>query len=102
MTDIEASRQALLVRILEGAASADPAVRRAAFDGSAVAEPLRALVEKVCTRAYEVGDEDVARARASGMGEDEIFEVVVCAAVGRATRRHEAALAALRACATAK
>ena len=43
----------------------------------------------------QVDDEDVARARASGMSEDAIFEVVVCAAVGRATRRHEAALARL-------
>jgi hypothetical protein len=102
MTDIEASRRALLARILEGAASADPGLRRAAFDGSAVAEPLRALLEKVGARAHEVGDEDVARARASGMSEDEIFEVVVCAAVGRATRRHEAALSALRACMKAK
>jgi alkylhydroperoxidase family enzyme len=102
MTDIEASRQALLARILEGAGAADAGARRAAFDGSAVAEPVRALLEKVGARAHEVGDEDVARARASGMSEDEIFEIVVCAAVGRATRRHEAALSALRACTKAK
>jgi hypothetical protein len=98
MTDIEASRQALVARILEGPGRADAGVRRAAFDGSAVAEPLRTLLEKVGARAHEVADEDVARARASGRSEDAIFEVVVCAAVGRATRRHEGALSALRAC----
>ncbi len=99
MTDIEASRQALVARILEGAGRTDAGVRRAAFDGRAVAGPARSLLEKVGARAHEVGDEEVARARASGMSEDEIFEVVVCAAVGRATRRLEAALSALRVCA---
>ncbi len=102
MTDIEASRQALVARILEGAGSADVRVRRAAFDGRAVAEPVRALLEKVSVRAHDVGDDDMARVRASGMSEDEIFEVVVCAAVGRATRLHEAGLSALRACAKAE
>jgi alkylhydroperoxidase family enzyme len=102
MTDIEASRRALVDRILEGPASADARVRRAAFDGSTVGEPLRAVLDKVRERAREVGDEDVAQVRASGMSEDEIFEVVVCAAVGRATRRHEAALSALRACTKAR
>jgi hypothetical protein len=101
VTDIEASRKALVTRILEGAGSADAGVRRAAFDGGAVAEPVRALLEKVRTRALEVDDEDMARARASGMSEDQVFEVVVCAAVGRATRRHETALSALLACAKA-
>jgi hypothetical protein len=102
MTDIEASRHALIARILEGEGSAAVALRRAAFEGGDVPEPLRALLEKVSARAHEIGDEDVARARASGMSEDEIFEVVVCAGVGRATRRHEAALSALRACTKAK
>jgi len=35
--------------------------------------------------------------RKANLGEDEIFEMVVCAAVGEANRQHEAALAALRA-----
>jgi alkylhydroperoxidase family enzyme len=98
MTDIESSRRALVVRVLEGAGRADASVRRAAFDGNATREPLRALLEKVVAKAHEVSDEDVARARASGMSEDEIFEAVVSAAVGRSTRRYEAALTALRAC----
>jgi hypothetical protein len=102
VTDIEASRQALVARILEGPGSADAGMRRAAFDGSVVAEPLGELLRKVGTRAHEIGNDDVAAARASGMSEDEVFEVVVCAAVGRATRRHQAAQAALRACTKAK
>lgn len=102
MTDIEASRRSLVARILEGAGKADAGVRRAAFDGSAAEAPVRAFLERVVARAHEVSDADVARARASGMSEDEVFEVVVCAAVGRATRRYEAALSALRACTKAK
>jgi hypothetical protein len=98
MTDIEASRRALVTRILEGPGSADSEMRRAAFDGTARSEPVRELVMKVVTRASEIGDPDVARARESGTSEDAIFEVVVCAAVGRATRRHEAALSALSTC----
>jgi hypothetical protein len=71
--------------------------RRAAFDGAGQTGPVGVLVEKVCKRAHEVTDEDVAAARASSLGEDEIFEIVVCAAVGEASRQLESALAALRA-----
>jgi len=34
---------------------------------------------------------------AAGFSEDQIFEVVVCAAIGQATRQRDAALAALAA-----
>jgi hypothetical protein len=40
---------------------------------------------------------DIAAARASGLSEDQIFETVVCAAVGQATRQYDTALAALKA-----
>lgn len=97
MTDIEASRRALVVGVLEGEGKADVGTRRAAFDNVAVAAPLQALVEKVGSRPGDVTEEDFAAARASGMSEDQIFEVTVCAAVGQASRQHEVALAALRA-----
>jgi hypothetical protein len=32
---------------------------------------------------------------ASGLGEDQIFELVVCAAIGQATRQYQSALGAL-------
>lgn len=70
-----------------------PAARR--FDNAGLTEPLRTLVDKVATQAHLVGDEDIASARASGLDEDQIFEIVVCAAIGQATRQHDAALAAL-------
>ena len=59
--------------------------------------PLGTLVDKVTKRAHEVTDADIAAARTAGLSEDQIFEIVICAAVGEATRQHDAALAALEA-----
>ena len=95
MSDITAACRALVNRMLVGEGRASPAVRRAAFERAGVPGPLRVLVDKVATRAHTVTDEDVAAALASGLTEDQVFEVVVCAAVGQATRQHESALAAL-------
>lgn len=86
-----------MTRILEGDGKAPRAQRRAAFDAAGLTGPVGALVEKVCTRAHEITDEDVAAARASNLSEDEVFEIAVCAAVGEATRQLDGALAALRA-----
>lgn len=97
MTNFTPARQAVVTRILEGDGRASLAHRRAAFDNSGLAEPLRTLIDKVAKRAYTVTDEDIAAARASGLSEDQIFEIVVCAAVGQATRQYDAALAALKA-----
>jgi signal transduction histidine kinase len=95
MSDITQARKALVARILEGDGRASHALRRAAFDNLGLAEPLSALIDKVARHAYKVMDEDIAAARASGLSEDEIFEFVVCAAIGQATRQYNAALAAL-------
>jgi hypothetical protein len=95
MSDIGRGRQALVARILEGAGIASHAQRRAAFDGTGPSGPPGVLVETVCRRAHEVRDEDVAAARASSLCEDGVFEIVVCAAVGEASRQLESALAAL-------
>jgi len=95
MSDIRQARAALVQRILEGAGKASPSERRAAFDNSGLAEPLSALADKVARRACWITDEDINAARGAGLSEDEIFEIVVCAAVGQATRQYDAALAAL-------
>jgi hypothetical protein len=95
MADIEKVHRALLARILDGDGTASHAQRRAAFDNAGLAEPLRTLIDTVARHAYEVTDEDIAAARASGLSDDQIFEIVVCAAVGQATRQYSAALAAL-------
>src|SRR5262245_17740072 len=81
MSDIAQARKALVARILEGDGNASRALRRAAFDDAGLVEPLRTLIGKVARQATRVTDEDVAAARASGLSEDQIFEIVVCAAV---------------------
>jgi alkylhydroperoxidase family enzyme len=97
MSDIRQARKALTSRILEGGGKASPSDRRAAFNNSGLAEPLGGLVDKVARHAYRVTDEDIAVARESGLSEDQIFEIVVCAAIGAATRQYDTALAALEA-----
>ena len=47
--------------------------------------------------AYRITDKDIASARDSGLSEDQVFEIVVCAAIGEATRQYDSAFAALEA-----
>ena len=97
MSDIRQARKALVSRILEGDGKASPSERRSAFNNSGLAEPLGTLVDKVAMNAYRVTDEDVAAARESDLSEDQVFEIVACAAIGEATRQYDTALAALEA-----
>ena len=88
-------RDNLVSRIRDGEGASSKEARRAAFANEGVAEPGRALVDKVAKNAYRVTDEDVAAATSAGLEEDEVFELVVCAAIGQSTRQLENALAAL-------
>src|SRR5215510_12741250 len=97
MSDITKAHRTLLARILEGDGRAPPTQRRAAFDNAGLSEPLSTLIDKVAKHAYKVTDEDIAAASKSGLTEDKIFEVVVCAAIGQATRQYDTAVAALEA-----
>jgi hypothetical protein len=101
MANIQAARRALVARILEGEGTAPRAQRRAAFENAGLEEPVLTLARKGSERAHSVTDEDIARARQAGLSEDQVFELVVCAAVGQATRQFDSAFAALEA-ATAK
>ena len=92
-----ASRKALVDRILGAAGTASHTLRRAAFEGASLTAPPGTLIAKVTKHANEVSDDDVAAAKASGLSEDAIFEIVICAAVGEATRQVETAFAALEA-----
>jgi hypothetical protein len=80
---------------VDGPGIATKEMRRAAFLNRDVPESARALVEKVAKNAWKVTDEDIANAKEAGLSEDEIFELVVCAALGQATRQIDAALGAL-------
>ena len=97
MSDIAQALKGLATRILEGAGKSTPSDRRAAFNNSGLAGPLGGLADKVAEHPTRVTDADIAAARESGLSEDQIFEIVVCAAVGQATRQYDGALAALEA-----
>jgi len=89
------AHQALVTRILEGDGKASRVERRAAFENGGLSDPLRTLIDKVARQPTRVTDEDITNVEASGKSEDEIFELVVCAAIGQATRQYETALEAL-------
>jgi hypothetical protein len=95
MSDITDARKTLVARILEGDGTTSRAERRAAFDNAGLAEAAGALMDKVANHADGVVDEDLAAVRASGLSEDQIFELVVCAAIGQAMRQYDSAIAAL-------
>jgi hypothetical protein len=95
MSDITQARKALLARILEGDGRASQAHRRAAFDNQGLSGPLSTLIDKIAKHAYKVTDDDISAALASGVSEDQVFELAVCAAIGQATRQYDTALAAL-------
>jgi predicted ArsR family transcriptional regulator len=95
MVEIAQLHRELVARVLQGRGKATAELRRAAFENAGLDEPIRTLVEKVANHAYRVTDEDVDAVRGAGLSEDQIFEIVVCAAVGQASRQYASALAAL-------
>jgi hypothetical protein len=81
--------------VLERAASL--AGRDAPPPSDELPETLSPVVEKIVRHAYRVTDEDIAAARAAGHGEDELFDVIVAAALGAGLVRRERGLAAIAA-----
>jgi alkylhydroperoxidase family enzyme len=90
-----AAHRALVDRVLNGEGRASAEQRARAFGNDGLSPPLDALIGKVADRPAQVTEEDLAAAMASGCTEDQVFELVVCAAVGKSTRQYEAGLAAL-------
>ena len=95
MEEKRTAHQALVNRVLEGDGRASRAERRAAFDDATLIEPLRGLISKVAKNPTQITDDDIAGLKEAGLSEDQIFELVVCAAVGQATRQYQNALSAL-------
>jgi alkylhydroperoxidase family enzyme len=90
-----AAHQALVDRVLNGEGRASAEQRARAFGNDGLPPPLNALIGKVATRPAQVTDADFAAAKASGCSEDQLFELVICAAVGQSARMYEAGLSAL-------
>jgi alkylhydroperoxidase family enzyme len=97
VADFDSLRSALVTRVLDGDGEAPVKTRRAAFDNADLEGPIRTLVDKVAREAHLVTDEDFAAALGAGLSEDQIFEIVVCAAIGQASRQYDSAVAALEA-----
>jgi alkylhydroperoxidase family enzyme len=91
-----ALRDIVLETVLQGPGEIDPSIRAAAAARSSVPAELQDLVEKIHHHAYKVTDEDVARLK-STYTDDELFEIIVSAALGASRQRLLAGLDALNA-----
>ena len=83
--------------LLAGPGMATPELRTKAFENRDLPDPLAALLDDVAKRSFHVTDGDFAAALAAGVTEDQLFELVICAAVGESSRLYRAGLAALQA-----
>jgi alkylhydroperoxidase family enzyme len=96
-----AVHQQLVRRLLDGDGQAPREWRRAAFDNAGPDdERVRALIEKVATNPTLVTDEDFVRVTEAGLTDDQVWELVICAAVGQSARQYEGARDALAAAGT--
>jgi hypothetical protein len=87
-------RDEVFRRVFDGPGESEPLIRRAAAENVSVPPDLQPLVDKVHAHAYRVTDDDVARLRAHH-GDDQLFEIIVSAALGASRKRLLAGLAAL-------
>jgi len=87
-------RDVVLHNVLDGPGEANPALRKSVADAAFVRGDLKSLVEKIHRHAYKVTDEDIAKPQAK-YGDDQMFEIVVSAALGASQQRLLAGLKAL-------
>jgi alkylhydroperoxidase family enzyme len=87
-------RDRVLDRVLDGPGESDPAIRRAAAEGRGVPAELQSLVDKIHRHAYKVTDEEIAELQ-KRYGDDQLFEIIVSAALGASRARLLAGLDAL-------
>jgi hypothetical protein len=91
----QAAHRALVDCVLHGPGQAPAELRAGAFSNAGLPSPLQALIGKVVASPAHVTDADFAAAKASGFSEDQLFELVIAAAVGQSARLYDAGLAAL-------
>ncbi len=98
----QALRAALQRSVLADPGQTAPKLRQqAANEPAALPSELRAYVEQIHSAAYEITDQQVT-ALQSVHSDDEIFEIAIAAAVGKATTQLDHALALMRAAAEAQ
>jgi hypothetical protein len=81
-------------QVFDGPGKSEPSIRQAAAENVAVPPDLQPLVDKIHADAYRVTDDDVARLRAQ-YDDDQLFEIIVSAALGASRERLLLALTAL-------
>jgi len=82
--------------VFEGDGSTDSATRAAAAGGGDGLPPdLASYVAAVRDASYRITDADVAALKDSGWSEEQLFEITIAAALGRAQRGFDAGLRAL-------
>ncbi|WPU94777.1 hypothetical protein SNE25_04485 [Mucilaginibacter sabulilitoris] len=87
--------QSLIDRILKGDGQSELQQRKAAFENADLPSALNSLINKVAHNAYKVTDNDISVAKAAGYSEDQLFELIICGAVGQASRQYYNGLSAL-------
>jgi hypothetical protein len=98
--DPKRSMHRRFVQQVVGGPGLAPAEQRAAafagrYDAVGPDAAVSGLLRKTASESYRVTDEDFAAAGEAGFTDDQLFELVICAAIGASTRQYEAGLAAL-------
>jgi alkylhydroperoxidase family enzyme len=91
--ELDALQRATHQGVLEGEGQTDRSIRRQVALGQAPPQ-LTGLVQKIRDHAYRVTDAEIDALRA-GYSEDQLFELIVAAALGAAEHRLQRALAVL-------
>ena len=98
MSDPHAAKvKRLIETVLDGPGHLPSGVRKAIAGETTGEIPpvLLPYLDKVAHHAYTVTDEDIEALKRAGLGEDQIFEATVAAALGAALERLRAGLAAV-------
>src|SRR5262245_39102462 len=80
--------------VRSGPGTLDPAVRQIASLAAELSHALGPYVQKVAKHAYKVTDEDITVLHQAGYSDDQIFEVMVSAALGAGLVRLKSGLSA--------
>jgi hypothetical protein len=89
-----ALRDRVFQSVLQDAGESERSIRNAAASGVGVPADLASLVGKIHNHAYQVTDADIARVQPR-YGDDQMFEIIVSAALGASRKRLLAGLEAL-------
>jgi hypothetical protein len=87
-------RDQVLQQVLNGPGETRPALRNAVATNRDVPADLQPLIDKIHAHAYRVTERDIARVK-DRYNEDELFELIVSAALGASRERLLAGLEAL-------